>query len=452
MMRRRFYGEAPLEAYPLVAPIHEDGTYLTQDEIATQLGSVNIIDKYNESVLPNKKYAYTINNSLTTFKTPNIDGDFWYHETIGGVEQKIKYTKNITVTPTNGSIDRYIIACGNMIQAECKNFGEWLFCGKCISIACQSEIGIYNEDLKCVFHNRISQLPSNAMYRCTNLEGKATIPNGVTSLNKTFYNSKVIIIDLPRTLTDVAISTDTFGSVQKIIMRSSCHVNFGSYRILKEIELLEDSVSTYYFDENNVLYYNDGVKYECNYCSTDIVTENLIIEDCKEIAAYAFYGCKNITGTLTIPNSVEFIGSNAFNGCSGITGDLFLPENDKYKTLETNTCYNMYSVESIHIPDNVTSIGTTATYGMSKVKEIRFHKGIISLGERLFNLMKSLSDIYMEWETEDTILDINNSSKYPFATTPTLHIPKGTKELYSSKGYGIIPNGRFKDIIDDITE
>jgi len=48
--------------------------------------------------------------------------------------------------------------------------------------------------------------------------------------------------------------------------------------------------------------------------------------DLDSVASSAFSGCSNITGVLTIPNSVTSIGDGAFSGCSGFTGSLIIPD------------------------------------------------------------------------------------------------------------------------------
>lgn len=45
----------------------------------------------------------------------------------------------------------------------------------------------------------------------------------------------------------------------------------------------------------------------------------------QRIGASAFAGCTGLTGSLTIPGSVTQIGEYAFDGCSGLTGSLTLP-------------------------------------------------------------------------------------------------------------------------------
>ena len=104
------------------------------------------------------------------------------------------------------------------------------------------------------------------------------------------------------------------------------------------------------------------------------------------IAISGFSHCENITGTLTIPNSVQTIGSYAFSGCTGITR-LELGENVEYigigafsectglrgslnlpnslQTIESQAFYHCGFTGTLNIGDNVQSIGTYAFAGCS---------------------------------------------------------------------------------------
>lgn len=50
----------------------------------------------------------------------------------------------------------------------------------------------------------------------------------------------------------------------------------------------------------------------------------------KSIGTRAFYGCRNLTGSLTIPEGVVEVQQGAFNGCRSLTGSLSLPSTLKY--------------------------------------------------------------------------------------------------------------------------
>lgn len=90
-------------------------------------------------------------------------------------------------------------------------------------------------------------------------------------------------------------------------------------------------------------------------CSTIRFGKNV-----RSIGARAFYGCRNLNGDLTLPDSVQTVGDNAFSECTGLTGTLTLGS-----SLQT-ICFAAFSdcpfSGNLVIPDSVTSIGDSAFY------------------------------------------------------------------------------------------
>ena len=79
----------------------------------------------------------------------------------------------------------------------------------------------------------------------------------------------------------------------------------------------------------------------------------------KEIAANAFHEQTGLTGTLTIPNTVEVIGPSAFYGCSNLSGTLTIP--NSVKTIYGNAFAYCHSFTgALTIPNSVTFIGQGA--------------------------------------------------------------------------------------------
>ncbi len=77
-----------------------------------------------------------------------------------------------------------------------------------------------------------------------------------------------------------------------------------------------------------------------------------------EIGSYAFYGCHNLTGSLTIPNSVTTISNDAFHFCSGFTGALTIP--NSVTTIGDAAFCKCGCSGNLTIPNSVTSIGEYA--------------------------------------------------------------------------------------------
>ena len=83
------------------------------------------------------------------------------------------------------------------------------------------------------------------------------------------------------------------------------------------------------------------------------------------IGSGAFYRCGGFTGSLTIGNSVTSIGSGAFLYCTGLTGSLVIP--DSVTSIGSSAFYFCGFTGSLVIPDSVTSIGSNAFGNCSSI-------------------------------------------------------------------------------------
>ena len=87
--------------------------------------------------------------------------------------------------------------------------------------------------------------------------------------------------------------------------------------------------------------------------------------------------CYSLT-SISIPDNVTSIGSNAF--------------------------YNCYSLTSITVPDSVSSIGSNAFQNCSSLASITIPDGVTSIGSNMFSYCYSLASITIP----DTVTNIGN--------------------------------------------
>lgn len=365
MMRRRFYGGEVLEEFPLVAPEFEDGTPYTSADVASTLNCVDVVDKFNKCSIPNKRYLYAIDDSITSFYTPRRVGKYYYYYTDDeGVERfevgETTVSNNVysyhqfTKKGTFG----YVVGCGDEDIATCNDGGIVMFTGNCSRTYCSkfnvTDISVNNKMKYCFVCNRYyNSISINDFHSTTTLSGTLTIPSHITKIGSNSFQSCGItklklhdkverletycfggsklagIIEIPQS---VNYLYSTFGGCQSVtgfVINSNAYYNYNITRNVTSIELGEN-VTDYHLDDNGVLYYKANGKYECQWCSKLAEFEDIIIEDgCLTIGLSAFYSCNKISGILSIPSSVISIGTSAFYGMSLIS-ELYINSNAYY--------------------------------------------------------------------------------------------------------------------------
>lgn len=95
----------------------------------------------------------------------------------------------------------------------------------------------------------------------------------------------------------------------------------------------------------------------------------------NRIGSEAFFSCTSLTGTLTLPETLTYIGRSAFMNCS-FTGELHLPNNLEY--IGERAFYACgYFVGNLRIPDKITEL-YGSTFGDNSNKN-PFRNGTLEL-------------------------------------------------------------------------
>ncbi|MDR2813877.1 MAG: leucine-rich repeat domain-containing protein [Prevotellaceae bacterium] len=154
------------------------------------------------------------------------------------------------------------------------------------------------------------------------------------------------------------------------------------------------------------------------------LTSVAIPNSVTSIGDYAFSRCSGLT-SVDIPNSVTSIGESAFSRCSGLTS-VDIP--NSVKSIDYEAFYDCSGLTSVAIPNSVTSIGYEAFSGCSGLTSVAIPNSVTSIGRGAFSGCSGLKHIYVYRATPPTV----DAYTFSYVTTCTLHVPSGSKGLYSA--------------------
>ena len=120
------------------------------------------------------------------------------------------------------------------------------------------------------------------------------------------------------------------------------------------------------------------------------ITSCNINENTKVMADEAFYRCSSLE-SITIPNGVTSIGNWAFASCASLES-MAIP--NSVTTIGWFAFRNCRSLTSIIIPNSVTYIGAYAFDDCNSLTSITIPNSVISIGDRAFRNCSSLETVY----------------------------------------------------------
>ena len=377
--------------------------------------------------------------------------------------------------------------------SDCENLTEFVFGDEVEHIPdylCYNLTSLKN----LVIGNSVTNIRSHAFKGCTGLTA-VTLPNAMTDIGgwAFAYCTGLTEVTIPNAVTYIgsgAFSGCT-GLTEVTIPNAVTEIGFSAFSGctgLTEVTI-----------PNAVTHIGDGVFAYCTGLKKVIWNARNVQNFLHNYSTYPFLSCKQLTDfvfgeevehipallccelaslkNLVIGNSVTSIGISAFDGCSGLTEVIWNARNvqdfqdnssrpfsgcdrltdfvfgEEVEHIPDYLCYQLTSLNTIVIPNSVTSIGTNAFSFCSGLKTVTIPNSVTSIGTNAFWHCTQMESVTIG-EKVESIEDFafshcdNLTAVISKAMTPpqiwamtfddyamTLYVPAGCKPKYAEAKY-----------------
>jgi hypothetical protein len=229
----------------------------------------------------------------------------------------------------------------------------------------------------------LTELGSAAFYECTSLTSIA-IPQNVKALNEFTFIACSALEDITIEGKLTYLGGGVFNGTKW-------------FSDQPDWVIVQDKFLQTYVGTDTELVIPDGVEFICDrafmgksiqsvilsdsvkeigssaFASTDLETINL--NQVETIGESALNGCKKLQ-SLTIPDTVTSIGGTIMSDCTALT-DLKL--SNSITSIPRNAFYNCTALTEINIPDSVTEIGRYAFSGCDSLEKIWIPESVVDI-------------------------------------------------------------------------
>ena len=374
----------------------------------------------SNSVTSIGSYAFYGCTGLTEVTIPNAMTDIggWAFTYCTGLQTVIWNAHNVQDIPLSKS--------GTPMPPflYCKNLTDFVFGDEVEHIPdylCYNLTSLKN----LVIGNSVTTIRSHAFKGCTGLT-EVTIPNAVTSIGSSAFSgcTGLTEVTIPNAVTSIgsrAFSGCT-GLTEVTIPNAVTYIGERAFEgcsglttvtIGNSVTTIEEraftscsGLTTVIWNARNAEYYN-GLSYDSPFSNCDRLTDFVFGEEVEHIPALLCCELASLKN-LVIGNSVTSIGISAFDGCSGLTEVIWNARNvqdfqdnssrpfsgcdrltdfvfgEEVEHIPDYLCYQLTSLNTIVIPNSVTSIGTNAFSFCSGLKTVTIPNSVTNIGSSAF--------------------------------------------------------------------
>ena len=226
-----------------------------------------------------------------------------------------------------------------------------------------------NQQLQCVYIPQgVTDIDGGAFKGCGNLE-TVILPEGLETIGGSAFElcSKLKSINLPESLH--TLGWESFFSCKNLktlrlpaaLTRMGAYV-FGGCSGLTDLTV---DPSNPVLEQQGPLLFRSGGK-SLLFCN------------------------RNASGSIRLPDSVEYIGDYSLESCTGIT-ELLLP--DHLKVVGLCSLYGCSGLMSLHFPESLVGIESLAMTGCSSLREVILPRTMQFLGSMVFWECKNLIEL-----------------------------------------------------------
>ena len=235
-----------------------------------------------------------------------------------------------------------------------------------------------------VFGEKVEHIPAYLCYQLASLK-KLVIGNSVTSIGKMAFSSctgltEVTIPNSVTTIGDGAFSGCT-GLTEVTIPNSVTSIGYVAFSGCTGLQKV-------IWNTRNAQCLQDKFIWS-PFDNCDRLTDFIFGEEVEHIPAYLCYNLR-LLNTIVIPNSVTTIGNGAFSSCYGLKTVTI---GNSVTTIGNGAFDSCYGLKTVTIGNSVTTIGERAFDGCTGLTEVTIPNSVTTIGNGAFNSCTGLKTV-----------------------------------------------------------